>query len=236
VQDDLPELHLDADDAELAAAAAAAAGPGKRKGASASKAGKQQGADAVGEQPWEDIAARDSSSAAAGPGLSEDDEDELLDFDDAEFEQLAQQFQQQQGGLGGARDPGEAAGAAAGGSEGDLMGEYLFAGDAEQPFDPEKGGYIRPRAGGGLQGGLRSDFDMFDLDFDFDAGMDDFFDSMGDPFGGGFMADFGGPGEPDTPIRICSVVGASVRASVARCGSESDTLVCVINAALLANY
>jgi hypothetical protein len=188
VQDDLPELQLHVDEAELAAAT----GPGRRKGVSgSSKPGAQQGAGVPAEQLWEDIAARDSSGAAAGLGLSEDDEDEMLDFDDAEFEELAQQFQQQ-GGLGGSSGLGAAA--AAGGSEGDLMGEYLFTGDADQPFDPEKGGYIRPRAGSGLEGGLRSDFDMFDLDFDFDAGMDDFFDNMGDPFGGGFMADFGAPG------------------------------------------
>lgn len=57
---------------------------------------------------------------------------------------------------------------------------------------------------------MRDDFDMFDLDLDFDGGMDDFFDNMGDPFGGGsFMADFGAPGETEGGV-VCVGWGRSV--------------------------
>jgi hypothetical protein len=37
---------------------------------------------------------------------------------------------------------------------------------------------------------------MFDLDLDFDLGLDDAFDQMGDPFGGFGGTDLGGGGMP----------------------------------------
>jgi hypothetical protein len=104
-------------------------------------------------------------------------------------------------------------------SDADLLGEYLFAADGDQPFDPEQGGYIKPRAGPGLDGDLRGDFDMFDLDLDFDGGMDDFFDSMGDPFGGSFMADFGAPG------RSLAVCWVSLRLGLAVAGVWLELLI-----------
>eukprot|EP00775_Hariotina_reticulata_P002971 gene2971-3256_t len=120
---------------------------------------------------------------------NDEDEDEGDPFDDEEFE--LGDFQETVEGTGGStvkRPFGKS------GLDGDstFIDDLMFTGEDGKPFDPEVGGYIRPR-GPGLDGGLSDDFDMFDLDVDFD-GLDDAFDQMGDPLGG-YMADFGGFGD-----------------------------------------
>jgi len=226
VTDDLPEMLLEADEQELAAATTAAAAGKSRKGSSKAQQQQQQQAlqlqqaeqeweqqqgvpvvdslESMQEPDWEAIVARDKAAAGTADfDLSDEDEDDLFDFDDGNFAQLSQQFGTQQQKVPGS-SPGSGS-AAAGVEDPGLLGEYLFAADGDQPFDPEKGGYIRPRAGAGLDGGVRDDFDMFDLDLDFDGGMDDFFDSMGDPFGGSFMADFGAPGGQSDGFGPCGL-------------------------------
>jgi hypothetical protein len=243
IQDDLPEMPLEADEAELAAVTAAAAVSGSK--ASGGRRGKQQqqqqqfeqlDQDPWEEQPWEDIAARDTAGSGAGADSDDMLEDEdVVGANESELEALMGRTKQQQSGVGAG------AGAPAVGfqdvSDPDLLGEYLFAADGDQPFDPEKGGYIRPRAGPALDGDLRGDFDMFDLDLDFDGGMDDFFDSMGDPFGGSFMADFGAPGRSHGLVTklAAGLFGSWCRARGAdhlcRCFCRFIMLICIFNRA-----